>query len=128
MTDAPRLRPHPQERFDTPALRFDLATAARHLRAEPHPPVTGHRQIALYKFGPVELILFAFDEGGELQEHRVDAVVVMHVVRGRLAVTLDGERHELTDGQVLTLAPGVAQSVRALASSDMLLSVYQQHG
>jgi hypothetical protein len=55
----------------------DLAATAAALRAEPHSPVSGHRQIAVYRNGPVTLVSFLFEPGGIMKEHRTDGVVTI---------------------------------------------------
>jgi quercetin dioxygenase-like cupin family protein len=125
MDSIDRLRQHPKERLAAPVQHIDLASVASDLRAEPHAPVSGHRQIAVVREGPVTVIFFLFDAGGHLKEHRTEGEVTIHVLAGRLEIGVDDERHELTAGQLLALAPGVAHSVRALTESQMLLTVHR---
>ncbi len=54
------------------------------LGAEPHASVSGHRQIAVVRHGPVTIIQFVFEEGGLVREHRAEGVVTIHVLNGRL--------------------------------------------
>lgn len=125
MDSIDRLRQHPKERLAAPVQLIDLASLAADLRAEPHAPVSGHRQIAVVREGPVTVIFFLFDADGHLKEHRTEGEVTIHVLSGRLEIGVDDERHELTAGQLLALAPSVAHSVRALAESQMLLTVHR---
>ena len=120
-----RLRPHPEDRLASPVQVVDLAAAAAELRAEPHAPVAGHRQIAVVRHGPVTIIQFVFDEGGLLKQHRADGVVTIHVLGGRLKVIVDDEAREVGRDEIMALAPGVLHSVLALAPSDMLLTVHR---
>lgn len=125
MTTTDRLRPHPQERFGAPAQVLDLPHSAQELRSEPHPAVDGHRQIALFRRGPVTLVHFVFEPGGILPEHGAEGVVTIHALAGRLVVVADDEAHTLGPGQVLALAPGVPHTVRAEVASEMLLTVHR---
>lgn len=118
-----RLRTHPKDRLGEPVRKIDLVEAAATLRAEPHAPVSGHRQIVLVRRGPVSLILFAFEADGFLKEHRADGEVVIQTLSGRLEVEAGEAVIGLEAGQALSLAPGQAHSVRALEVSDMLLTV-----
>lgn len=118
-----RLRTHPKDRLGEPVRTIDLVKAASALRAEPHAPVAGHRQIVLVRRGPVSLILFAFEADGFLKEHRADGEVVIQTLTGRLEVTARGDVIALEAGHALSLAPGQPHSVRALEVSDMLLTV-----
>jgi len=123
-----RLRPPARERLADLVQQFDLSATAADLRAEPHAPVSGHRQMALVRHGPLSLILFAFEAGGAIKEHRTEGEVVIHVLRGRLTVTVDGEALELAAGELLSLAPGQPHAVEAREASDMLLTICRDPG
>lgn len=128
MTDTERLRQHPEERLASPVELVDLPSRAAQLRAEPHAAVSGHRQIALFRRGPVTLVLYAFEPGGVLKEHRAEGVVTIHVLAGQLDVTVAGTNHRLQPGQLLALAPGVPHTVSAPVLSEMLLTVHKTGG
>ena len=49
--------------------------------------------------------------------------VVIHCLRGELAVGAEGAVHRLTAGQVVVLEPSVGHDVEAKVESDMLLTV-----
>jgi len=125
MPDSTRLRPHPEERLASPVQLVDLPAAAAALRREAHAPVAGHRQIAVFRSGPVTLLAFAFDADGILKEHQTDGVVTIHALTGHLRVIVDEEAYELTAGRLLALAPNTRHTVLALAPSDMLLTVHK---
>jgi quercetin dioxygenase-like cupin family protein len=120
-----RLRVHPEERLAAPVKLVDLAAAADALRKEPHPSVSGHRQIAVFRHGPVTLVLFVFEPGGFLKEHRTDGTVTILVLAGHLRVTAEGKAHELTAGRLLALSPNVPHTVQAVTASEMLLTVHK---
>jgi quercetin dioxygenase-like cupin family protein len=118
-----RLRPHPSNRLTGPAVHLNLPDLSRALQAEPHPAKAGHRQAGLIHRGPLRLLLFAFEPGGRLPEHRAPGHVVIHCLRGELSVEAAASRHRLRDGEALVLEPDVPHSVEALAESEMLLTV-----
>jgi quercetin dioxygenase-like cupin family protein len=120
---ADRTRAHPDERFAPPAQAFDLDAAARELSAEPPGGSQRHRQKTLYRHGNSTLALFLFPAGTGLREHRTNGTVFIHVVSGRMTVTAQGERHELSAGRVLVMAPDVPHDVHAEQDSRMLLTV-----
>jgi quercetin dioxygenase-like cupin family protein len=49
--------------------------------------------------------------------------VVIHCLRGELAVEAGAARHPLHGGEALVLEPAVPHSVEAVAESEMLLTV-----
>ena len=121
-----RRRQRPADRFAGAEHALDLPAALRALRAETRTGTNGHRQIALLHHGPVRLVLFAFDAGGHMPEHRAPGWITIHVLRGSLTVRTAEARHALAAGQVLSLAPGVAHDVDATEEADMLLGVYPE--
>jgi quercetin dioxygenase-like cupin family protein len=125
MPPTDRLRPHPGDRFAAKVQLLDLGSATARLRAEPHEAVAGHRQIAIFRSGPVTLVLFTFEPGARLKEHRTEGVVTIHLLGGRLDVTGDGRTHQLAPGQVVALSPGVPHEVHAQARSEMLLTIHR---
>lgn len=122
-----RTRTRPSDRFAGPEHVLDLRDALRALRIEKRPGSSGHRQITLLHEGPVRLVLFAFDAGGHMPEHRASGWVTIHVVRGALQVKTPEQQHLLTEGQMLALAPDLSHDVHASEEADMLLGVYPQH-
>ena len=118
-----RLRPHPSTRLAGPVVTLNLPDLARALRAEPHPAKDGHRQTGLVHRGPLRLLLFTFDPGGRLPEHRAPGQVVIHCLRGELGVEAGTARHQLGGGEALVLEPDVPHAVEAVTESEMLLTV-----
>ena len=125
-TPAERLRPPPSVRERGSIVELDLAAAARALREEPHPSRNGHRQIGLVHRGGLRMVLFAFEPGGTLPDHRAPGLVVIHALTGRLSVRTPEGRHELRAGDALLLDPDVPHSIDAAEASDMLLTIHLQ--
>lgn len=126
MNDEKRLRQHPAERFAAPEHSIDLHQAITALRREPHKGISGHRQIALYRHGPVECFMFVFEQHGSLADHAVNSgPVAIQVIEGTLSIKTPDAKHEMNAGSLLLLAPGVVHSVIAEQPSSMLLTVYR---
>jgi len=122
-----RLREHPRQRFAGEGDVFDLKAVADELAAEPSGE-HGHKQIALFKQGPATLALFLFEPDARLDNHRVDGAVIIHTLAGRLRVTANGKQHDLPEGSLLRLAPGVEHDVHAAEPSQMLLTISYEGG
>jgi len=120
---SPRLREHPEQRFQPPQLQFDLETASATLLAEPLEVNRRHRQETLYRHGPLTVALFLFEQGASLPQHVAEGVVTVQVLQGRLKMEAEGILHDLRAGSLLVLAPGVRHDVRATEPSRMLLTV-----
>jgi quercetin dioxygenase-like cupin family protein len=123
-TTGDRLRTPPAERFAGERHLFSLGSVLAELRAEDHPERNGHRQVALFRRGPVTKVLFSFEEGGYLKEHSTPGLVSIHVLEGGLDVEADGREHEMSAGDVLILDAAVPHDVRARERSAMLLTVH----
>ena len=120
----PRLRTPPAERFAGQSHLFSLSDALEALRAEDHPPRSGHRQITLLHRPPVTQVLFSFEGGGHLDEHSTHGLVTIHVLEGKLSIRADETDHELHAGDVLVLDADVPHDVRATEEAAMLLTVH----
>ncbi|HEY7234164.1 MAG TPA: cupin domain-containing protein [Gemmatimonadaceae bacterium] len=118
-----RLRPPPSERFAGPEHRLELDAALEALRSEPHDGKDRHRQITVFRKGPLRLVLFAFEAGGSLASHRAPGYIVIHVLRGRIRVQTLNQSYELATNQILMLDPEVVHDVQADEQTDMLLTV-----
>jgi quercetin dioxygenase-like cupin family protein len=121
-----RRRQHPSERFAGTEHALDVREKLRALRAETGATANGHRQITLMHQGPVRLVLFAFEAGGRMPQHSAPGWVTIQVLRGALRVRTPEQQHELAEGQILALAPGVPHDLEAGAEADMLLGVYPE--
>ena len=121
-----RRRPRPSDRFAGLEHTLDIRESLRALRAEGSAGGSGHRQITLMHEAPVRLVLFAFEAGGRLPQHRAPGWVTIHVLSGRMQVRTPEKQHDLAEGQVLALAPNVLHDVDAPDKADMLLGVYPE--
>jgi|SRR5688572_2648097 quercetin dioxygenase-like cupin family protein len=123
MGERPDERRPPRERFAGTEHVFDLAEVALAMRQEDGPVRHGHRQITLLHRPPLTLIMFDFEPGGRLANHRAEATVVIHAVSGQLEVSTGSGTHGLSEGSVVALDPGVEHDVVAPVASRMLLTV-----
>lgn len=119
-----RLREAPAERFAGPEHFFDLNAQVTELARECHEGQHGHRQITLHHQGPVAMVLFAFEAGGEMKDHSANGLVTIHALEGALEVRTPQKTHVLTAGTMVVLDPKVVHNVRASQASRMLLTVH----
>lgn len=122
MPEKLRDRLAPRERFVGAEHLFDLGDIASRLRTESGPVHDGHRQITIRK-GPLTLIVFDFEAGGRLADHRAQADVMIMALSGSLEVSTPERTHHLAPGSVVVLDPGVEHDVLAPEPSQMLLAV-----
>lgn len=119
-----RLREAPVERFAGQEHFFDLNEKSEALVRECHEGQHGHRQITLHHQGPVAMVLFAFEAGGELKDHSANGLVTIQALDGALEVRTAQKTYALTAGTMVVLDPKVVHNVKASEPSRMLLTVH----
>ena len=124
-TTTPRLREHPAERFAGPEHVFDLRQTASTLQEEAHASQQGHRQISIFHRDNVTMVLFVFEAGGTMREHRANGLVTIQILDGALSVTTPQSTYDLQSGQILALDANVPHSLQATALTQMLLTVHR---
>ncbi len=65
--------------------------------------------------------LFAFDAGQELSEHTTPNEALLIVIEGETLVSIRGDMHDLTTGDVITLPANQPHAVKAEKQFKMLL-------
>jgi quercetin dioxygenase-like cupin family protein len=118
-----RQRPHPAERFAAPEHRLDLPQLAAELRKEPLPTHLGHRQMTIYHHEPMAVVLFVFEQDGQLTDHQANGVVTIHLIEGAVQVTTAAHTYDLSPASMVALAPGVKHNVLAKQTSTILLTI-----
>lgn len=118
-----RSQSHPGTLPTGEVVSLSFPDLARTLRAEPRPAKDGRRQAGLVHRGPLRLVLFTFEPGGRLPEHRAPGHVVIHCLRGELIVVAGADRSQLRGGDAIVLEPSVQHSVEAVSESELLLTI-----
>lgn len=117
-----RPRIPPRERFAGTERLFNLEKAFAELPGE-STPRQGHMQKALYRLGPTTTAIFAFETGGEIDQHSVDGESIIHVLSGRMSIRTAQSKRELGPNDLMMLDPGVPHDVKALEPTRMLMTV-----
>lgn len=123
-TSTARLREAPATRFSGPQHAFDLQQLSAQLLAEAHPGEHGHRQMTVFHGDATAMVLFVFEDGGTLADHKANGLVTIQVLDGALTVIAEAQTHALGAGHLLVLRSGVPHSVTARQASRMLLTVH----
>ena len=66
---------------------------------------------------------FAFDEGQGLSEHTTPYDALAHVLEGEAEITIGGEAHRVSGGQLVLMPGGVPHALRAVARFKMILTM-----
>ena len=105
---------------------FSIADELAALRSERASGQHGHRQKTLIKQGKRTVALFTFKQDARLAEHTANGHVTIHVLEGRLAISLDGQSHELDAGSLMAMEPGVPHDVHAMTDAAFVLHLSLQ--
>jgi quercetin dioxygenase-like cupin family protein len=75
----------------------------------------------IHKEGGLNAVLFAFDAGQALTEHRSAHAAIIQVLDGKATITLGEESHELEADAWIYMPPQLAHSVVTHSPMKMLL-------
>jgi len=70
--------------------------------------------------------LFAFAAGQELSEHTAPFDALVQVVDGAATITIAGQPHQLTAGQVILMPANIPHAVKAPNNMKMLLTMIRE--
>lgn len=67
--------------------------------------------------------LFAFDAGEGLSEHTAPYDALVHVIEGESTVTISGQAHAVSGGQVILLPANEPHALKAVTPFKMMLTM-----
>ncbi len=70
--------------------------------------------------------VFAFDAGQELSEHTAPFDALVHVLDGRLDITVAGSPHSVSAGEVLTMPANKPHALKAPEPAKMMLIMIRE--
>lgn len=112
-----------QRTLDEPMMIFDLEPHVRELREDESYRRSGRLGRTLARSGRLRLVLVVLNAGIEVGTHQADSPMTLQLIKGRLGFRVDGQSHQLHEGQVLFFGPGDAHDIRALEESALLLTL-----
>ncbi|MDQ3443527.1 MAG: cupin domain-containing protein [Chloroflexota bacterium] len=83
----------------------------------------GRRAETLIKTDGLRVVLVTMLADITLHEHTAPGPIKIHAIRGRFAVTFEGEERELGPGELVSLASGVKHAVRTVEEGAFLLTI-----
>ena len=117
-------RPRGTDRpFSAPVLRFDLADALRRLKSEESWASRPRNAVTLAKEGGLRVVLVGLHKDATIEAHRADGPISIHLLHGRIQITVGGEELDLAPGQVVTMRAGLEHALRADEESAFLLTI-----
>jgi quercetin dioxygenase-like cupin family protein len=72
--------------------------------------------------------LFSFDQGQSLSEHTAPFDALLQVIDGQAEVRIDGEPHQVKEGELLVMPANKSHSLKALTPFKMMLTMIRSAG
>lgn len=82
-----------------------------------------HRAEILVKTETIRVVLVTMLSEGLMHEHDTPGPVTVHVLSGRMSLSIDGAEKTLKGGDFLSVAPGVRLEVTCLDDGAFLLTI-----
>lgn len=111
-----------------PLLRFDLNSEIDRLQTDEHWLKDGRISKTLAKYSDFRIVLVLMRAETLMQEHKANARISIHTLRGRLLIQLPDTPVELSAGHLLVLEKSLPHDVKAIEDSAFLLSISWPHG
>lgn len=93
------------------------------LLEEVEPPQNGILSRTLHSEGGSKIVLFAFDTGQELSEHKASRPAILHILSGHGRLKLGDEEREAKPGSWVYMPAGLAHALWAESPLTMLLTL-----
>lgn len=82
-----------------------------------------HRANILVKTDTIRVVLVTMLKDGELQEHSAPGPITVQVLKGAIDFSVDDETHLMSEGDLISLAPGVRHAIRGVEDGAFLLTI-----
>ena len=84
---------------------------------------SGHYAKTLFKKSDLRIVLISMEKAARIKDHHADGTISVHVLKGSIRFTVQGNAHDLSPGNVLALGASIKHQVEALEESAFLLTV-----
>jgi quercetin dioxygenase-like cupin family protein len=102
--------------------QFDLTNEmADSERKKPWP--SGIYAKTLFKKHDLRVVLISMQNTAHMKEHHADGTLSIHVLKGHLVVSVNGNPHDLPAGALFTLGHSIRHDVEARSDSAFLLTI-----
>jgi len=92
-------------------------------RFAPAPNQSGRRAETLIKTDGLRVVLVTMHAGIMLHDHVAPGPITIQALRGRFAIRVNGEEHELPAGELIAIETGVRHAVEAREEGAFLLTI-----
>jgi len=102
--------------------QFDLA---KEIADSEHnkPWQSGHNAKTLFKKHDFRIVLITMEDAARMKQHHADGTISIHVLKGKIRVTIQGKPHDIAAGNLFTLAASIRHDVESVGESAFLLTI-----
>ena len=116
-------QPRPDRPEAGPFVHNHLAEEIERLKTEAAWHDGDRNAITLTKRVGLRLVLTVLRQGAVLREHRAPTAVTLHVICGRMTISMADRSLELGPGEVVTMEPGLTHAGEAREDTAFLLTL-----
>ncbi|MEO6817003.1 MAG: cupin domain-containing protein [Edaphobacter sp.] len=77
----------------------------------------------LFKKHDLRIVLISLEKGSKMNEHHADGTISLQVLKGKIHLNVNGHPHDLSTGNLFTLAASIRHDVEAAEDSAFLLTI-----
>lgn len=122
-TTLERLTGSPERPLDAPLLTFDIPALLTQMKQESTWQKADRNAITLLKAQGLRVVLVAMHAGTVIPIHHAEGPIAVQVVEGQLVFSAGSRSLTLSQGQLLTLQPGIPHGLEAIGGCAYLLTI-----
>lgn len=84
---------------------------------------SGHNAKTLFKKHDFRIVLITMEDAAKIKEHHADGTLSVQVLKGKIRFRVGGQTHDLSEGNLFTLAASIRHDVEALEDCAFLLTI-----
>jgi quercetin dioxygenase-like cupin family protein len=116
-------RPEGERTIDAALVTIDINSFIGLIKKEKVWEESDRNAITVFKTNGMRIVLIALRKGAEMIKHKVDGLISLQVLEGKIAFKTDEQTVELNKGQMLALHEGVSHDVLAKEETIFLLTL-----
>jgi quercetin dioxygenase-like cupin family protein len=101
---------------------FNLEQVMAEIPPDPQSEALRRAEI-LVKTDTLRVVLITMLKGGRLHDHTAPGPITIHVLKGKMNVSIEGGSQVLSEGELVSMAPGVMHAVEGIEDGAILLTI-----
>jgi len=101
---------------------FNLDEVMKEFAPDPESASLRRAEI-LIKTDTLRVVLISMLKGGKLHDHTAPGPITIHVLKGKMAVSIEGASQVLGEGELVSMAPGIVHAVEGVEDGAFLLTI-----